>query len=202
MDLSQPAADLWPGARGRALRTLVALEVPVSVRALARHAEVSPQAALELVNELAEVGLVHAERAGTAVMVALNREHLAAGPLIALVQMRARLISTLQDELSGWDDLAGAWLFGSAARGDGDRSSDVDLVLVAAGQTDSRAWLRRTAGLQVSVRAWTGNEPALIEYTRSQFDALVLERNPLIDALTAQGIPLWPTSRSLLRRTA
>ncbi|MGQ0631743.1 MAG: nucleotidyltransferase domain-containing protein [Sporichthyaceae bacterium] len=202
MDLSHPVADLWPGARGRALRTLVALEKPVTVRALARHAEVSAQAALELVNELAEAGLVHAERAGAAVMVALNRQHLAAGPLIDLVQIRARLISALQAELSEWEDLAGAWLFGSAARGDGDRSSDIDLLLVSAGRTDSAVWLRQTDGLHTSVRAWTGNLPALLEYSRSQFDALVRDRNPLIDALTVEGIALWRSSRSLLRRTA
>lgn len=184
------------------MRTLVALEVPVSVRALARHAEVSPQAALELVNDLAEVGLVLVERAGSALMVVLNREHLAAGPLIQLVQIRARLIRALEGQLSRWEELTGAWLFGSVARGDGDRSSDVDVLLVAEGRLDAAAWLVRTTALRRSVRAWTGNEPQLVEYTRAQFDSLVRGRNPLIDALAAEGIPLTSNSRSMLRRTA
>ncbi|MGQ0625392.1 MAG: nucleotidyltransferase domain-containing protein [Sporichthyaceae bacterium] len=200
MDLAHPAGDLWPGARGRALRELVALEKPVSVRALARHAGISAQAALDLVNELAQVGLVRSERAGAAVMVMLNREHLAAGPLIELVRLRGRLISALQDELTRWNDLAGAWLFGSAARGDGTRSSDIDVLLVRGGPTDSAEWIRRTGELRVSVRAWTGNEPALLEYTRSEYDELVQSRNPLIESLSTDAIALLPACRSLWGR--
>lgn len=199
MDLSQPVADLWPGARGRLLRTLVTLEVPVSVRALARHAEVSPQAALAVVNDLAEAGLVLIERAGAASMVALNREHLAAGPLLELVQMRVRLVRALSEELGRWDGLAGAWLYGSAARGDGDRSSDVDLFLV--GRLDAAAWLVGTTALRRSIRAWTGNEPQFVEYTRAEFDTLVRRRNPLVEALATDGIPLTTSSRTLLRST-
>ena len=56
--------------------------------------------------------------------------HILAEPLISLGRTRARLIQRLTGELDAWPLLAGAWLFGSAARGTGDRESDVDLLLV------------------------------------------------------------------------
>ena len=46
MYLANPLEDVIPGARGRLLATIVQLEVPVTIRALARHAGVSPQTAL------------------------------------------------------------------------------------------------------------------------------------------------------------
>src|SRR5205085_6943086 len=133
MDLGRPFADLIPGARGAVLATLAQLTVPVTVRTLARHAGVSPQGALSVVNDLADAGVVHTQRSGPSMMVALNRAHLAAEPLLSLIALRARLVERLSDELTGWDGLAGGWLFGSAARGDGDRRSDIDLLLVATG---------------------------------------------------------------------
>lgn len=199
MDAARPWADVMSGARGAVLATLVQLEAPVTVRALARHAAVSPQGALHVVNELADAGLVRVEPAGRSLMVGLNRDHLAAEPLIALVSTRARLVDRLRQELAGWDDLAGGWLFGSAARGDGDRRSDIDLLLVAGRSLDTDEWSDRTTGLVDTVHSWTGNAVQLVEHTRRTFAALVREGNPLADAIRAEGIPLTPTSRRLLR---
>ena len=92
MDLGRPLADLIPGPRGQLLATLAQLETPVTVRALARYAAVAPQTALNLVNDLADAGIVSAERAGSAQLISLNRAHLLAEPLISLARTRARLI--------------------------------------------------------------------------------------------------------------
>jgi predicted nucleotidyltransferase len=202
MDVERPWADVISGARGAVLATLVQLEAPVTVRTLARHAGVSPQGALRLVDELAAVGLVRVQPAGRSLLVSLNRDHLAAEPLVALVATRARLVDRLYDELTGWDDLAGAWLFGSAARGDGDRHSDIDLLLVAGRSLDTDGWADQTARLISRVRAWTGNPVQLVEHSRRSFAALVREGNPLVDALRLEGIPLAPKSRRLLRSAA
>ena len=202
MDVGRPWADVMAGARGAVLATLVQLEAPVTVRALARHAGVSPQGALRLVDELATAGVVQVHPAGRSLMVGLNRDHLAAEPLVALVSLRARLVERICDELVGWDELAGAWLFGSAARGDGDRDSDIDLLLVAGRSLDSDGWAQRTARLADRVRAWTGNPVQLVEHSRRSFAALVRENNPLADAIRLEGIPLTPRSRRLLRTAA
>lgn len=202
VDVGQPFADVISGARGAVLATLVQLETPVTVRTLARHAGVSPQGALRVVNDLAGAGIVRVQPAGPSLMVRLNRNHLAAEPLIALVSLRARLVERLSAELAGWDDLAGAWLFGSAARGDGDRDSDIDLLLVGSRSIDTEEWERQTATLVDRLQAWTGNPVQLVEHTRRTFAGLVRQGNPLITALRTEGIPLTPKTRHLLRRAA
>jgi hypothetical protein len=52
-----------------------------------------------------------------------------------------------------------ASMFGSAARGDGDSSSDIDLFVVrsAAVDADARTWRGQVERLSEHVRAWTGN---------------------------------------------
>jgi len=190
-----------PGVRGAVLATLAQLALPVTVRALARHAGVSPQGALEVVNELARAGIVAVAPAGRSLMVSLNRDHLATEPILGLVGLRARLVERLTVELAGWSNLAGGWLFGSAARGDGDSTSDIDLLLVADHIPDQE-WEATCADLTTQVRAWTGNPTQLVEHTRTSFATLRRRRNPLIAALRSEGIPLTPTSPDLLRGAA
>src|SRR5450759_335598 len=202
MNLCRPLADVIPGPRGQLLATLAQLEAPVTVRALARHAGVAPQTALNIVGDLADAGLVSAERAGSAQMVILNRDHILAEPLISLSRTRARLVLRLTGELAAWPQLAGAWLFGSVARGTGDRESDVDLLLVAESSTQSARWTDSTKQLAEHVVSWTGNQAQLVEHTQSSFAHLVRSKNPIVAAIRADGVALTPGSRSLLRQVA
>jgi predicted nucleotidyltransferase len=135
-------------------------------------------------------------------MVSLNRAHLAVEPLLALVSTRSRLVDRLTSELDGWSDLAGAWLFGSTARGDGGPDSDIDLLVVASRSIDSERWARRSTDLVTNAEAWTGNTVQLVEHTRRTFAQLVQADNPLVSALRTEGIPLTAKSRQLLRRAA
>jgi predicted nucleotidyltransferase len=202
VDLTWPMADVIPGPRGRLLATLVQLETPVTIRALARHADVAPQTALTVVNDLVAAGLVFTQRAGQAQLVTLNRSHLLAQPLVALSRTRARLIERLTRELSGWKDLAGGWLFGSVATGSGGRDSDVDILLVAEISTETVAWAEATARLADHVLSWTGNQVQLVEHSRGSFALLLRDHNRLVTAVQEEGIALTPGSKSLLRRSA
>jgi predicted nucleotidyltransferase len=202
VDLTSPLRDVIPGPRGQLLATLVQLETPVTIRALARHADVAPQTALTVVNDLMAAGLVFTQRAGQAQLVTLNRSHLLAQPLIALSRTRARLIERLTRELTGWKGLAGAWLFGSAASGGGSRASDIDILLVAETSTETTAWAEATALLVDQVLTWTGNHAQLVEHSRGSFALLLRDRNRLVTAVQEEGIALTPGSKSLLRRSS
>ena len=202
MNLSRPLADIIHGPRAQLLATIVQLEVPMTVRALARHAGVAPQTALTVINDLADAGIVSAEPAGRAQMVSLNREHLLAEPLIALSRTRARLIERLGSELAGWSGLAGAWLFGSAARSTGNRRSDIDVLLVAEESTQTTQWSTSTARLVDDVLRWTGNQAQLIEHSRISFAELVRDENRLVTAIREEGIALTPGSEKLLKVAA
>lgn len=200
--MGRPYADIIPGARGKLLVTLAQLETPVTVRALARHSGVSPQTALNLVDDLDEAGVVHTERLGGLVLVTLNRTHVLAEPVEALARSRGRLIQRLSAELAGWPNLAAAWLFGSAARGDGDRLSDIDVVLVAETDADGSVWCANVAVLAQHIRLWTGNQPQIVEHTWDSFAELVHADNLLVTALRADGIALTADSRKRLREVA
>jgi predicted nucleotidyltransferase len=202
MDVGHPFRDIVPGARGRVLATLVQLEKPVTVRALARHAGVNAQTALNLVGELSLVGLVHEERVGGLILVALNRDHIFVDPLYALVRARGQLIERMSEELATWPGLAAAWLFGSAARGDGDRSSDIDLLLVAEADASGLAWESNAATLAGHVHEWTGNPAQITEHTWESFEQLVRDGNVLVSAIRDDGVPLTPGSRRRLRDLA
>jgi predicted nucleotidyltransferase len=74
---------------------------------------------------------------GPSLLRRLNRDHLAAPTVAALAQLRATLLKTLVDEIGSWDRApVHASLFGSAARGDGGLTSDLDVLLVHADDHD------------------------------------------------------------------
>ena len=80
---------------------------------------------------LSEEGLVRAREAGRAYLYTLNREHLAAPAVELLADVRGGVERRLRDEIGTWQiaalDLS---IFGSAARGDGDTASDIDVFVV------------------------------------------------------------------------
>ncbi|MFM7686043.1 MAG: nucleotidyltransferase domain-containing protein [Actinomycetota bacterium] len=122
-------------------------------------------------------------------MVSLNRGHLASGPIIALAGLRGELIRRLRERLAAWPDLLGACLFGSVARGESQRDSDVDLLIVAE-DLESQDLHERMAQLQTDVRVWTGNDLQVVEHTRKSWLDLVVSKNPLVDRIRIDGIVL------------
>jgi predicted nucleotidyltransferase len=196
VDLSSPVRDVAPAVRGALLQTLARLEQPVTRRQLAVAAGVAPGNASAVIEELIQSGLVSEKVAGRSSMVLLNRNHLAAGPVLALAGLRGELIRRLRDRLSAWPDLHGAWLFGSVARGDASSDSDIDLLIVAE-DLQSLDLHDRLAHLQADVRSWTGNDLQLVEHSSSSWRKLVRAKNPLVEQLRMDGIALTGGTTSL-----
>jgi predicted nucleotidyltransferase len=199
MDLGSPVLDVAPAVRGALLQALARLEQPVTRRQLAATAGVAPGNASVVIEGLIQTGLVSETVAGRSSMVALNRNHLMAGPVLALAGLRGELIRRLRERLSVWSDLHGSWLFGSVARGDADSDSDVDLLIVA-DDLQSRDLHERLSRLQADVRSWTGNDLQLVEHSLSSWRKLVRAKNPLVEQIRLDGIDLAGDTASLLRR--
>lgn len=189
MDLGAPLLDVAPTVRGALLQALARLEQPVTRRQLALQAGVAPGNASTVIEDLIATGIVHETVAGRASMVELNRDHLAAGPVVALAGLRRELVERLRARLAGWPGLRAAWLFGSVARGDADRKSDVDLLIVAA-DLDAPELHEHLARLHADVLSWTGNELQVVEHTDASWRALVRARNPLVDQIRSNGVVL------------
>lgn len=199
MDLGSPVLDIAPAVRGALLQALARLEQPVTRRRLAAAAGVAPGNASAVIEELIRAGLVSETIAGRSSMVVLNRDHLAAGPVLALAGLRGELIRRLRERLSSWPELHGAWLFGSVARGDADGDSDVDLLIVA-DELQANALHERLSRLQADVRSWTGNDLQLVEHSPSSWRKLVRAKNPLVEQVRLEGIALAGDAASLLER--
>jgi predicted nucleotidyltransferase len=199
MNLAEPMSDVMPGALGHLIAALARLERPTSIRRLATLADVSPGHASSMIRELVEAGIVDSEKIGRSLAVSLNRDHLAVGPLLEIAAMRRVLIERIRSELETWDDLRAAWLFGSVARGDAMRESDVDLCFVVTDRASESLHTRLT-NLGASIQRWTGNELQAVEYEPASWQLLVEERNPLVDAIRREGIPLVDGSELLLAR--
>ena len=199
MDLGSPVLDVAPAVRGALLQALARLEQPVTRRRLAAAAGVAPGNASAVIEELIQAGLVSETVAGRSSMVVLNRDHLAAGPVLALAGLRGELIRRLRERLSAWPELNVAWLFGSVAPGDADSDSDVDLLIVA-DDLQSHDLHERLSRLQADVRSWTGNDLQLVEHSPSSWRKLVRAKNPLVEQIRLDGIALASGSASLLGR--
>lgn len=73
----------------------------------------SPQGALQVVNEFAAAGIVTVTPTGRALIVSLNRDHLTVEPILGLVGFTGPVGGTPDErELVVWPNLAGGWLFG------------------------------------------------------------------------------------------
>jgi predicted nucleotidyltransferase len=199
MNLGSPVLDIAPAVRGALLQALARLEQPVTRRQLAAAAGVAPGNASAVIEDLIQSGLVSETVAGRSSMVVLNRNHLAAGPVLALTSLRGELIRRLRERLAVWSDIHGAWLFGSVARGEAHSGSDLDLLIVA-DDLQSAELHDRLAQLHADVRTWTGNDLQLVEHSPTSWRKLVRAKNPLVEQIRLDGIALTGDTASLLGR--
>lgn len=132
MDLSDLTRAVTPTLDGPVLAVLAAAGKPLTVgqvaRLAARGSEIGIRRSLA---RLVEQGVVRATLMGRTQVHELNREHIAADVAALLAGLRPALWERFRTELGSWQvrPLFAA-VFGSAARGDGDAASDIDLLLV------------------------------------------------------------------------
>ena len=120
MDLSNPSEVVLPSVRGAVLRVLAQTTEPMSGRAIAAMAgqQVGYRRASQVLGELAEAGVVLREAHPPAFLYRLNRDHVAAEPIVMLADLRSRLLRRVSEAVSRWHAQPQAlWLFGSAVRG-------------------------------------------------------------------------------------
>jgi DNA-binding transcriptional ArsR family regulator len=203
MDVSHPFTALMPGLDSAVLSVLARTTRAQTGREVALAAGRSPSGVRSVLDRLAEQGFVDSERAGRAYVYTLNREHLAAPAVEALAGLRPALADRLRREIAGWRIAPShASLFGSAARGDGDAASDVDLFIVRPGgiEAEDATWRDQLDGLAEGVRRWTGNHAGIAELSTDQLATLKKRRPPVLKDLDADAITLFgPEVGALLR---
>jgi predicted nucleotidyltransferase len=196
MELNHPLATVTPTLDGDVLALLAQHEVAFTAgqlhRLLIRYSE---EGIRKVLTRLTRQGVVHSERVGNAYSYQLNRDHLAAGPIIELAHLLRTLLRRLEDRLESWRfPPVYAAVFGSAAHGTMTADSDLDLLLVRDDDTPLTVWEEQVGILAADVTSWTGNDTRPVEYTVSELtgarDEPVL-RDVLERGLTIAGSHAW-----------
>jgi hypothetical protein len=193
MDVARPYAAVTPTLEGDVLVVLAGTTQPLTGARVAqlvrRGTERGIQKALD---RLVEQGVVDRQPAGRAYLHTLNRDHIAAPIAEALAGLRGELLRRLRDEVANWQPAAAhASLFGSTARGDGDTSSDIDLLVVRPANVDEEdaAWRDQLDRLALRVQSWTGNHAGIIELDETE----LRHPSPILGNVSADGIDLAGT---------
>src|SRR5205823_6332898 len=118
MDFSRPVSALIPGSTGQILDVLVSSSEELNLTTLADLAGVSSSQATRVLPRLVALGVISRHDVPPSSLFSLNREHIAAKPLIDLLATRDRLADVLGDLAACIEPPpVSITLFGSAARG-------------------------------------------------------------------------------------
>lgn len=209
MNVSMPSEAVVATLDGPVLVALAKLTGPVTGRQAHRLTGVGSEAGVRnVLTRLVHQGTVRASPAGSAVLYAVNREHIAWPAVQALAGLRGELFARLRSALSDWAPRPRtAALFGSVARGDGDADSDIDLLLIRQRRTDAddEAWQAQASRLREDVMAWTGNTCQVYDIGSDDLERHIAAHDPLVtawrrDAITVCGADLRVLLRDLGHR--
>ena len=193
MNVAHPIRGIVPTLDAPVIETLAATTRPLTGREVQRLAGVGSTRGVQLVlGRLVGQGLVLAEARSNAVFYLANRQHLAWPALESLVRLRLALHARLIEEIEAWPlQPLHAALFGSAARGDGDSSSDIDLLIVRPDRLEAvERWEEQIDRLRAVVRTWTGNRCQAFDIGRERLAEHVAAHDPLVDAWLTDGLHL------------
>lgn len=193
MNVSKPFAALSIGVDADVLVVLAGSTMPRSGREVARRAGRSNTGVQHVLDRLVEHGLVDRLVAGRTFLYTLNRNHLLAPVVEQMAEGRNELIRRLRNEIASWrTPPVHASLFGSAARGDGDTGSDIDLFVVRPAGVDAEdpGWLEQVDGLAESVWSWTGNHAGISEIAEEELPRLRNDQPPVVGELRQDAIDL------------
>lgn len=200
MRLHKPFEAITPTLDGDVLLVLARAEASFTGGQLARMIpDASEDGVRRAAQRLVTQGIVLMERVGQAHNYSLNRKHLVAEPVIAIAKARETLATRVHDRVTAWMEQPNVVvLFGSAARGQMSRDSDIDLLVVGQG---TERWDDQLLDLELAVRQWTGNDARLLVMRSDDIDT-GLGIEPVLDDITREGQVLWGPAGWLHERRA
>lgn len=199
MNLQRPLQVVAPTLDGDVLTLLARADRALTGRAIERESGASHGGIQRALEHLVGEGIVTRERAGRAFLYRLNRDHLAAPWIEGLALLRLELIDRLREHVAAWERSAAAVsLFGSAARGESGRGSDIDLLVVRRADVDydDRVWREQVGSLEQAAARWTGNDARVLELAVDELAA----DEPVVDNAATEGIELSGSLRRLLHQ--
>ncbi len=171
MDFVHPVQAVIPGTQGRVLAVLAEATAELNLRTVARLAGISAAQASRVLPGLVELGLVERREVPPSSLFRLNPDNIAA----QFVSELSRSHVTALERIGGAArDLpippASIIVFGSFARREADRHSDIDALIIRPDDVpeDDVAWATGVEQWREHVRAITGNPVEVIEADRAE----------------------------------
>lgn len=196
--MARPIRAVMPTLDGQILEVLSRTTRPLTGAEIHRIAGTGSENGIrKALARLSAQGVVTADERGRAIFYVGNREHLAWPAVELLSALRAGLLDRLRHELMSWSPApVHASLFGSAARGDGDATSDIDVLLVRPDgiDEDESPWADQVDRLRDLVRRWTGNHCQTFQLDRDRLAEHVRADDPLVDGWKRDGIHMAGSS--------
>lgn len=166
-----------------------------SIRDIRRATDHSPSSVTDTIDLLDQTDLVHITREGNKKLVQINRGRLSKPdePILQIPQAEFHdpvrtLVDCLRDRI---DTISGILIFGSVARGEADRSSDIDCFVLV---TDEKATAQRIAhevARDLGEQRFNGDRyqfQALVESSRS-----ITNIGDRLREIFTEGIVLYET---------
>jgi predicted nucleotidyltransferase len=174
MDFIHPLQTVVPGVQGRILAVLAETTAELNLRAIASIADVSEAQVSRVLARLVAVGVVERREAPPSALFRLVRDHIAAGPILALSRSRDRMIHEMREIAEGLPvSPASVIIFGSFARGEADAASDIDTLFVrpsGIGESDE-AWSAAVQQWTDQVSEVSGNRVEVLETDEDEVPA-------------------------------
>lgn len=144
------------------------------------------------VQRLVDQGTVLVMFVGRSAGYALNREHLLAGAILQIADAKQELVRRLSREISTWEvQPLTVKLFGSAARGDMEDESDVDLLVVLPDEISFDEGFTLVDELTSRASRWTGNDVRPLFYRAGEVVPAPIFTNVLEEGIDVAGDPSW-----------
>ena len=205
MDFVHPVSAVIPGAQGQVLAVLADASAELNLRTVARLAGVSASQASRVIPSLVELGLVERREVPPSSLFCLNRENEAARLVAELARLRDSVLKRIGTAAGNLPrPPVSVIVFGSFARREADRTSDIDVVIVRPDEVDpdDEAW---TAGIdrwRESAAATTGNDIEVIDIGLTAAVGKLSDGGQLWEDIARDGVSIFGTSLQELRDMA
>jgi predicted nucleotidyltransferase len=193
VDFRQPVEAVIPGAQGKLLAVFAETTAGLSVRTAARLSGVSLAQTSRILPELATLGILDRTEIPPSKVYQLVEENAASRAIRSLARSRDRVLSEL-GELAKLMVIppVSIIVFGSFARGEAGRESDVDIVMVRGSCVDaSFEWSEGLDEWRRSARRLTGNEVEVMEVDEFDVSLRLRSRRPVWQDIRREGIVVF-----------
>jgi len=194
VNVAEPGVALTGDLTMAILRVLDRRSTPATAAQIVRVSRRGTQAGIRrAVQRMALHGIVLTDRVDDRTTYLLNAEHVLYPAVRAMLSAKLTFRIKLRQALAEWEPSpVFAALYGSAARGDGDEDSDVDLWLIRPAMTPAarELWTVQDDELRLAVNRWSGNRLHVVQTSQAEFRRLVRLNAALVDEWRRDLLPL------------